>query len=81
MPPSSAGSTSTSRHAAARSAELICADVDAFEDRAVTLATNPAALAGLRERLATHRENRPLFQIETFCRALETGLLEISRAR
>lgn len=61
--------------------ELICASPEEFEARAVTLATDHVALARLRERLATQRESRPLFQIETFCRTLEAGFLEISRAR
>lgn len=61
--------------------ELICGTVKDFEERAVSLATDPAALAGLRERLAAQFKTRPLFQIETFCRTLENALVDISQGR
>lgn len=55
-------------------ADMACADADAYEDRAVVLANDPAALAYIRTRLAANRETHPLFRADVFCRALEDTL-------
>jgi len=53
--------------------DLICPDLDAFEEKAVALATDPAALASVRERLAAARLTCPLFDTDRFARDLERG--------
>ena len=55
--------------------DLICRTPAEFEERAVALAASPEALADIRKRLATNRTLGPLFQIEAFCRTLETALI------
>lgn len=57
--------------------DLICPTPAAFEDRAVSLAQQPAVLAEVQQRLAAHLTSRPLFQIEAFCRKLETALTSL----
>ncbi|MHB1204219.1 MAG: O-linked N-acetylglucosamine transferase, SPINDLY family protein [Rhodospirillaceae bacterium] len=54
--------------------DLIVPTLEAYEARAVHLATHPEELGALRARLAANRESRPLFKIEAFCRALEACL-------
>jgi protein O-GlcNAc transferase len=56
---------------------LIVQTVRDYEDRAVALATNPAVLDEVRGQLADARYTRPLFQIDQFCRGLETALERI----
>ncbi|MGE3334245.1 MAG: hypothetical protein AB7I36_11425 [Rhodospirillaceae bacterium] len=58
--------------------DLICRNAQEFEERAVILATTPAALAVARERLAANLKSQSLFQIEAFCRKLETALIDIA---
>jgi predicted O-linked N-acetylglucosamine transferase (SPINDLY family) len=53
--------------------ELIAPSSAAYEDLAVALARDPAALATLRQRLATNRGTSSLFQTKRFCRHLETA--------
>lgn len=60
-------------------ADMIVATREAYEDRAVHLATHPEELADIRGRLAGNRYDRPLFQIEPFCRGLEAALEKIHR--
>jgi predicted O-linked N-acetylglucosamine transferase (SPINDLY family) len=63
--------------------ELVCPDRAAFEERAVALAREPAALAGLKARLAAARSRAPLFDISRLARALEAAfaaMLERHRA-
>lgn len=57
--------------------ELIATTAAEFEERAVHLATDAKALSVVRERLASRRTTSPLFQIESFCRKLETALLAL----
>lgn len=60
--------------------DLICPDLDAYEEKAVALATDPAALAAVRERLAAARLTQPLFDTERFARDLERGFALIWEA-
>ncbi len=58
-------------------ADMIAADLQAYEDRAVHLATHPDALGAIHSQLAANLETQPLFKIESFCRALEASLQRI----
>ncbi|MDG4555309.1 MAG: tetratricopeptide repeat protein [Candidatus Competibacter sp.] len=51
--------------------ELITHSLEEYEEQAVGLATRPADLALLREKLAYNRLRRPLFDTERFTRHLE----------
>lgn len=51
--------------------ELITHSLEEYESLAVRLATHPAELAGLREKLAHNRLRTPLFDTERFARHLE----------
>jgi len=57
--------------------DMICSSLAAYEERAVFFATDPDALADVRQRLNANRETYPLFQIGTFCRNLERVLEQI----
>lgn len=54
-------------------ADMICETTRDYEDRAVFLAKDKAALGMLKERLARNRENEPLFNIPRFVEHLETA--------
>jgi predicted O-linked N-acetylglucosamine transferase (SPINDLY family) len=51
--------------------EMICASLSEYEQRAIALANDPQALAGIHEKLARNIGTRPLFDIQLFCRNLE----------
>jgi protein O-GlcNAc transferase len=51
--------------------ELITHSLDAYEARALELATDAVQLASLRARLAENRDSDPLFDTGRFCRHLE----------
>ena len=53
--------------------ELVAPDVEAYEDMAVALASDPKRVAALKERLAENRYVKPLFDAERFCSHLETA--------
>jgi protein O-GlcNAc transferase len=53
--------------------DMITLDLREYEDRAVQLATQPALLAEIRERLSHNRLNAPLFDVERFRRHLEAA--------
>lgn len=53
--------------------ELVTRGVAAYEGLALELATSPARLAALRERLQHQRTNSPLFDSERFARRLESA--------
>jgi len=55
---------------AAGLADLIAANADDFERQAVTLATNPAALAALKKRLT---RDCPLFDTDLFRQRIEAA--------
>lgn len=51
--------------------DLICADLDAYENLAVRLASNPAELAAITARLAANRLTTPLFDTKGFVADME----------
>jgi predicted O-linked N-acetylglucosamine transferase (SPINDLY family) len=53
--------------------DLIAVDLAAYEARALALATTPALLAELRERLARNRDRCALFATAAYCRHLEAA--------
>ena len=53
--------------------ELITHSLEAYEERAVRLATRPVELAELHAKLAENRLRTPLFDTERFARHLERG--------
>lgn len=55
--------------------ELITTRLSDYEERAVSLAAEPASLEGLRQRLSENRASSPLFDTPRFVRALD-DLLE-----
>ena len=59
--------------------DMICTSIQEYEDRAVFLAGDGAALAGIRERLSGNRLTAPLFDTPRFVRHLETAYLEMWR--
>jgi predicted O-linked N-acetylglucosamine transferase (SPINDLY family) len=61
--------------------ELIADSAAAYEELAVALATDPAPLAALRERLAANRATAPLFDAVGFTRALEDALAGLQAGR
>ena len=77
-----AARTSASLLLAAGLPELVAEDDRAFVDTAVTLALDPFALTGLRQRLDAGRFASPLFDGERFTRHLERGYeMMAARAR
>lgn len=61
--------------------ELIVTTEHAYEQRARSLATDPAALASLRERLAEQRLSSPLFDGRAMARNLETAYAAMHQRR
>ena len=55
--------------------ELIAADVEQYERRAVELAKRPEELRGVRDKLAAQRSTAPLFDTPRFVRNLEKAYL------
>jgi predicted O-linked N-acetylglucosamine transferase (SPINDLY family) len=53
--------------------ELIAHDLDAYEALALGLARSPEWLAAVRAKLAKNRAGHPLFDMASFCRALEAA--------
>jgi predicted O-linked N-acetylglucosamine transferase (SPINDLY family) len=51
--------------------ELIAASEAEYEDKAVMLATQPATLHEIREKIARNKVSRPLFDSRLFARHLE----------
>jgi protein O-GlcNAc transferase len=60
--------------------QLIAADLCAYEERAVQLATDTEALFTLRQQLAAQRHTAPLFDTARWVRSFEGGLQKIHRA-
>ena len=56
---------------AAGLSDLVTDSLEAYRDRAATLATDPAALAAVKDRLNSQREAAPLFDTPLFVRDLE----------
>jgi len=66
-------------HALGLDTDLLADGAAAYEARAIALASDRAALAAVRDRLAAARTSAPLFDTPAYCRELErvfTGLLE-----
>jgi predicted O-linked N-acetylglucosamine transferase (SPINDLY family) len=59
--------------------ELITGTLAAYEARALELATNRAALAELRARLASNRTTHPLFDTRRFTRHIEQAYLAMQQ--
>lgn len=57
--------------------ELVTGGLDAYHDTALALATQPQALAALRDRLAAGRATCPLFNTPRFTRHLEAAFNEM----
>jgi len=57
--------------------ELIVESDEAYEALALELATNPAKLLSLKNKLAENRGSSPLFDTERFTRNLEQGYLDV----
>jgi len=53
--------------------ELIARDPEDFEARAVALATSPALLREIRDKLARHRDTFPLFDLPRYRAAIESA--------
>jgi len=68
-----AGRVGASLLNAIRLPELIATTPNAYEERAVELARNPAELATLKAKLAHNRATTPLFDTARFTRHLETA--------
>ncbi|MGH8851885.1 MAG: tetratricopeptide repeat protein [Casimicrobiaceae bacterium] len=59
--------------------ELVTGNFADYEEKALALARNPAALAALRARLAANRRTYPLFDMARYTRDFEHGLEAIWR--
>ena len=57
--------------------EMIVPSLDEYERLALSIARDPAALAGLKAKLVSHRDRLPLFDTKRFTRHLEAGLSEM----
>ena len=57
--------------------ELVTSTLAEYEALAIALARDRARLAQLRERLARNRRTHPLFDMASYARNLEDGLIEI----
>jgi predicted O-linked N-acetylglucosamine transferase (SPINDLY family) len=53
--------------------DLVCASVDEYRARAITLLNDPAALAALKARAKAARSDSPLFDNEAYTRRLEAA--------
>jgi protein O-GlcNAc transferase len=53
--------------------ELITNSPQEYEALALTLATTPEFLAGVRDKLARNRTTTPVFDTQRFCRHLESA--------
>jgi protein O-GlcNAc transferase len=69
-----AGRVGASLLSAANLPDLICDDLAAYRRRALELASTPAALRSIRERLAQNRSTAPLFDTLRYTRDLEATL-------
>jgi predicted O-linked N-acetylglucosamine transferase (SPINDLY family) len=60
--------------------ELITRSLGDYEAQAVKLATQPAELKSIRQRLIEQRERSPLFDMAGFVRNLEKAFLQMQRS-
>ena len=68
-----AGRVAAGLLSAAQLPELITGTVAEYEAKALTLATQPAHLAAIREKLRNNRDTAPLFDCRRFTRNIETA--------
>jgi predicted O-linked N-acetylglucosamine transferase (SPINDLY family) len=61
--------------------ELVVETPEAYEALALALATDPARLAGLRERLAQNRLTAPLFDTPRFAKGIEAAYIRMHEIR
>ena len=62
--------------------ELVAPDLQAYEDMAVALASQPERVSAYKATLARNRYIKPLFDAERFCSHLETAFeMMVARAR
>jgi predicted O-linked N-acetylglucosamine transferase (SPINDLY family) len=54
--------------------DLVTADMQAYETRALALACDRGRLSAIKHELARNRHTHPLFDMERFTRALERTL-------
>ncbi len=59
--------------------ELVCHEVTAYQERAISLATDPTALPALRRRLEDGRADNPLFDTRATTRAIEQAYETMAR--
>ena len=59
--------------------DLICSNIDIYEELAVTLAEDSEKLFGYRRRLERTRRNCAAFDTERWVRNFEKGLIQIVR--
>ena len=71
-----AGRVASSLLRAVGTPELITTTLSEYEALVVELATNRAALQGLRDRLVSQLHSEPLFDSERFTRHFEAGLMQ-----
>ena len=57
--------------------DMVCKSIEAYEDRAVYLATDLEALAKVKKRMAEYKLHFPLFDTPATVRNLETAYLEM----
>lgn len=58
--------------------ELITSDLQAYENLALKLATNPTMLAEVKQKLAHNRLTTPLFDIDNYTRHLERAYMHMA---
>ena len=57
--------------------ELICKNIQEYEEKVVTLCTTPGALKNLREKVTKKIEKSPLFNTEKFTHSFEQAVQEM----
>jgi protein O-GlcNAc transferase len=76
-----AGRVAASLLTAAGLPELIVQTAEQFESLSVELATRPAMLAAIKDKLAQHRLTRPLFDTRSYTQHLESAYRAMHRRR
>jgi len=60
--------------------DMVCATVDAYEAKAIHLATHPHALALASQSLVSGKESGPLYDTELFTQHFEQVLMKMVNA-
>jgi predicted O-linked N-acetylglucosamine transferase (SPINDLY family) len=71
------GRVASSLLKAVHCADMVCATVDAYEAKAIHLATHPDALAHARQTLVSGKNSGPLYDTEGFTRHLEQAFMKM----